>query len=134
MHLTPAAAWSANNLMAVAVATMAVAGSFAALLQARQVDRLVAEIEVQTLVAEAYQSRAMHCLDVARGWIEDAEHRQQAQMSLDLSKGITFCLVRARDRARLEVSALAACTREVEAANSVFDLGPDGTSDLRPVC
>jgi hypothetical protein len=134
MPLTSIAGWSIDSLLAVAVAGMAIGGSFGALFEARYTQQVVAEIEVQTVVAEAYQSRAMNCLDHAQSLIDTAEHRRKAEMSLALSKGITFCLIRARDEARLEVSALTACTREVEAANTVFEINPDGSSELRPVC
>jgi hypothetical protein len=134
MPLTSIAGSSIDTLLAVAVAGMAMAGSFGALIEARHTQQVVAEIEVQTVVSEAYQSRALSCLDHAQSLLDNAEHRRQAEMSLALSKGITFCLVRARDEARLEVSALTACTREVEAANTVFEVNPDGSSELRPVC
>ncbi len=134
MPLTSIAGWSIDSLLAVAVAGMAMGGSFGALLETRHTQKIVAEIEVQTVVAEAYQNRAMGCLDRAQSLIDDAQHRRQAEMSLALSKGITFCFVRAREEARLQVSELASCTHEVEALNSTFEIGPDGTADSQPVC
>jgi hypothetical protein len=127
----PAAALSRAGIFSVLIAALAIASAFGALMQVLHSDRLVAEVEVQTVVAEAYQSRAIHCLDLARAWIEDDDRRPLALMSLNISKGITFCLVRARDHARLEVEALTDCTREVEAAGTVLD---HGDAVPHPVC
>jgi hypothetical protein len=53
MPLTSIAGSSIDTLLAVAVAGMAMAGSFGALIEARHTQQVVAEIEVQTVVSEA---------------------------------------------------------------------------------
>jgi len=132
--LPAAPAWSRGSLLAVALAAAALAMSLGALLYARQSDRMIAEVEIQTALAEAYQSRAIDCLDLARAWIDDPTRRARAQMSLDISKGITLCLVKARDEGRMEVGAMATCIREVEAFNTVLEVGPGGGSASHPAC
>lgn len=132
--LSAATSWSRDSLLAIVVAATALAAALGALLYARQSDRMIAEVELQTALAEAYQSRAIDCLDLARAWIDDPDRRQRAQMSLDMSKGITLCLVKARDEGRMDVGVMATCIREVEALNTVLEVGPGGGSASRPAC
>lgn len=126
--------WRIDGLIAIGAAALAVAGALGALVQTRDSDRLIAEIELQTLVTDAYHHRAIDCLDLARVWMGRSDLLERAQKSLDMSKGITLCLVKARHQARLDMAPLAACIREVETANTIVELGADGTSAVRPAC
>ena len=124
--------WSRDTLVAVAV--VAVAGSVGALAHARYSSWMIKEVEAQAMVTESFQRRAIDCLDLAQTWIGDPVHRSRAEMSLDLSKGITLCLVKSRNEARLDLGTLAACVSEVEAASTVFEVGADGTPAARAAC
>jgi hypothetical protein len=126
--------WTRASQLAVAVTFLAVAIAVGALAYGRRSERLLAEVELQAVLVETYQNRALDCLDLARIWMDDAAQRRRAQLSLDLSKGITLCLVKARDAGRISVGALGACIREVETANTVIDVTLGGAGIQRPAC
>ena len=123
-----------NGATALGIAGAALAASLFALGYIRHSGRLVADVEVATAIADAYQRRAIDCIDLARGWIGQPESHARARMSLDLSRGLTLCLVTARDDARLDVGALSACVREVEIVNTIFEDIPGGAGLARPAC
>ncbi len=123
-----------NGLLAVGIAMTALCGAIGALAYVRHSGQLASEVAMQTTISQAYQRRAVDCLDLARGWIGDPDQRGRASMSLDLSRGLTLCLVRARNDARINISMLEACVLEVETANTVFEITPGSGILLHPAC
>lgn len=130
----PVAPVTVHGMMALGVAGAALAASLFALGYIRHSGRLADDVEVAYAITEAFQRRAIDCIDLARAWIGDPEGLARASMSLDISRGLTLCLVKARDDTRLDVGQLSDCVREVEIVNTIFETVPSGAVLPRPVC
>lgn len=129
-----AAAVTINGAAALGMAGLALAASLFALGYVRHSGRLAADVEVASALTDAYQRRAIDCIDLASGWIGRPESHARARMSLELSRGLTLCLVKAREDARLDIRALSACVAEVEIVNTIFESIPGGGAVARPAC
>lgn len=130
----PSPLMTGQGLVAVAVVLAALAASVGALGYSRHSGQMVSDVELQTTITGAYQRRAVDCLDLARSWIGDPRQRARASMSLDLSRGLTLCLVKSREDARLDLDILSACVREIETINSVFEIAPGAGILAHPAC
>ena len=113
--------WSPTGLTSVLLVVAALAASLSAWVYSGQAARRVRDVEVQTEIARAYQYRAIACLDHAAASLADPALRAFADSSLEVSRGITLCLVKNRDRGVVQIDGLAACVREVEIVNGLLD-------------
>jgi hypothetical protein len=118
--------------MAVALSLVALVAAVAAYAFIEHAGRSAAAVTAQSALADAYGRRALRCLDVSEAALGDPAGAERARRSLNISGGITLCLVKARDDARLDEDVLAACIARVEAANAVP--AADATSATRPAC
>lgn len=130
----PATPVTITGAAALGIAGAALAASLYALGHVRHSGRLAADVEVASTITDAYQRRAIDCIDLASGWIGRPESHLRARMSLELSRGLTLCLVKAREDARLDMRALSACVAEVEIVNTIIESIPGGGAMARPAC
>jgi hypothetical protein len=122
------------TVTAVALSAIALAVVLVAHFLISRAGRMADAVAAQGAVAEAYERRALLCLDQSEAALADPGAAERAERSLNISGGITLCLVRARDDARLDEAALEACISELEAANLVPGTGADGAAVLIPAC
>jgi hypothetical protein len=124
--------WTPATLLAIGIALLALAVSVAAYLSIEHAQRLAAAVATQRSIAVAYEDRALRCLDHTVAAL-GAGGARRAERSLNMSEGITLCLVQSRENARLDETALRECIRHLEAANLVAMPGEAGVGRL-PAC
>ncbi len=126
--------WTPTGLASVLLILTALAASLSAWIYSGRAAHRVEDVQIQTVLAGAYQARAIACLDHAAAALGDPALRPHADRSLEISRGITLCLVMNRDEAMLGVGGLEACVREVEIANGLLDPAATGARFVAPPC
>ena len=127
---SPVRTFSPLTLAACGLAVLAVGASAGAYYSIARAERRADAVRVQQAVATAIEARALRCLDRATVAPGDFEAAERARRSLNISAGITFCLVNAREDAHLDHAELDACVRALEAENMISD----GLASQRPAC
>jgi hypothetical protein len=112
--------WSPTGLASVLLSLAALATALGAWFYAGRAARRVENLQIQAVLSGAYQARAVACLDRAAAALGDPALHSHAAGSLEISRGITLCLIKFRDEAMLRIDALATCVREVEIANGLI--------------
>ena len=128
----PVPLWSATAVVSAMLVVAALTAALSAWAYTGQAARRVEDVQVQTELARAFQARAIACLDQAAASLGDPSRLARAESSLEISRGITLCLVKNRDQAVVEVDGLATCVREVEVANGLIDPAAGATFAAPP--
>ena len=126
--------WTPTGLASIVLVLTALAASLSAWVYTGRAAHRVEDVEIQGVLARAYQARATACLDHAAAALGDPALRPHADGSLEISRGITLCLVMNREEAMLGVGSLEACVREVEIANGPLDPAATGMRFAAPPC
>lgn len=125
--------WTLGSVAAVALAVLAVAAAAGGLFQATRATKLEHDLDAQALLANVYLQRSMDCMDLARAEMTGAADLARAEKMLNISKGITLCLVKARDDSVIDAEELSGCMIEIEAGNLIVD--PESAeATTRPAC
>lgn len=126
--------WTLTGLASILLVLTALAASLSAWVYTGRAAHRVEDVQVKAVLTAAYQARAIACLDHAAAALGDPALRIHADSSLEISRGITLCLVMNREEAMLGVGGLEACVREVEIANGLLDSAATGARFAAPPC
>ena len=134
-HTLPAApSWTPASLTSIALIVLALAAAAGSWLHARYTMQQVAGIELQMALADAHEARSLACMDLVQAGLADPAGAELAKKRLNISNGITLCLVKNREAAQVSLDGLSQCIFDLGETNLISVSRPGGIPDLRPAC
>jgi hypothetical protein len=133
-NLKPSPSWTPASLIAVALILVALIAASWAWFQTGRASQLDGQIELQTALTDAYELRALACMDLVQVNLDNLQLHALSEKRLNISNGISLCLFKHREAMRLDVRGMTSCIAEIEAVNQMTGQREGEVPYSRPAC